>query len=129
MYNLSVIYDYNEDGSWPCWMIIKPQSGCFDWKTETLYVSLQTPFQKLNREDLDELDFGLSIVQTELVINTEHPDKIGVYLPRVKERIRKIRGDEFTPSFRMDDIKHFVIQMADIEIATQMNPNSILDFR
>lgn len=129
MYSLNVIYDYNENGSWPAWMIVKPKYGEFDWKKETIYLSLHTPFQRLDREDLDESDFGISITHTEIVVNTEHPDKIGIYIPRVKERIMKIRGDEFTPSFRMSDIRHFIIQMADIEIVTQMNPASILDFR
>lgn len=129
MYNVGIIYDYNENGSWPAWMVVKPASGSFDWKQETIYVPLHTPFRRLHREDLDETDFGLAIVQTELVVNTERPDQIGIYLPRVKERIRQIRGEEFTPFFHMVDISHFVIQMADIEIVAQMNPASILDFR
>lgn len=129
MYNIGVIYDYNEDGSWPAWMIVKPETGGFDWKQETIYVPLHTPFQRLYREDLNESDFGLAIVQTELVVNTERPDQIGIFLPRVKERIRKIRGEEYTPFFHMSDIRHFVLQMADIELVMQMNPASILNFR
>lgn len=129
MYNVGIIYDYNENGSWPAWMVVKPESGAFDWKQDTMYVPLRTPFQRISRDEMDEYSFGLAIVQTELVVNTERPDQIGIYLPRVKERIRQIRGEEFTPFFHMSDISHFVIQMADIEIVAQMNPASILDFR
>ncbi|MNW38760.1 hypothetical protein D3C74_158350 [compost metagenome] len=126
--NISVIYDYNNDGMWPAWLIVKPENG-FDWKREVVYVSLRTPFQRLTREDMDEFSFGLSIVQTELVVSTERPDQIGIFLPRVKERIRKIRGEEYSPFFHMGDIQHFVIQMSDIELVMQMNLASIMDFR
>ncbi|MEK5479924.1 hypothetical protein NYE70_23800 [Paenibacillus sp. FSL R5-0407] len=129
MYNLSVIYDYNEEGSWPAWMIIKPAAGGFDWKQETLYVPLRTPFQKLSRDEIDEYALGLSIVQTELVISTDYPDQLGVYLPRVKERIKKIRGESYSPLFQLSDIQHFVVQMSDVEIVMQMNLSSIFDFR
>lgn len=129
MFDIGIIYDYNEEGTWPSWMIVRPECGGFNWRTETLYIPMHTPFKRLHREDLDETDFGLSIVQTELVVNTERPEAIGIYLPRVKERIYKIRGEEYTPFFHLSDIKHFVIQMSDIEIIAQMNLASVMDFR
>lgn len=129
MYNIGIIYDYNEEGSWPAWMIVKPEQGFFDWKQETIYIALHSPFQRFSREEMDECAFGLSIVQTELVVSTERPDSIGIFLPRVKERIIKIRSDEYTPTFHLGDIQHFIIQMSDIEIVTQMNLASVFDFR
>ncbi|MGG6309848.1 hypothetical protein [Paenibacillus macerans] len=128
MYDLGVIYDYSEDGSWPAWLMVKPQ-GDFDWKQETLYFPLHTPFQRFSRYDIDDSSFGLSIVQTELVVNMERPDQLGIYLPRVKERLKNIRGEEYAPSFKLSDIQHFIISMHDIEIVAQMNLVSNMDFR
>lgn len=128
MYDLGVIFDYGEDGAWPAWLMVRP-SECFDWKQDTIYVPLHTPFMRYSRDDIDDSSFGLSIVQTELVVNLECPDQIGIYLPRVKERLKKIRGEEYSPAFKLSDIQHFVISMSDIEIVAQMNLASIMDFR
>ncbi|GIP25037.1 hypothetical protein J23TS9_01670 [Paenibacillus sp. J23TS9] len=121
MFNLSVIYDYNYDGVYPTWMVIKPESGYINWSAETLYVHIEAPFQRLSRDEINDYALGLSIVQTDLVMSVKHPDHFGIYMPRVKKRLNQIRGEQYTPSFRLADIEHFIVQMSDIEIVMNMS--------
>lgn len=121
MYNISVIYDYSYDGMWPAWMVLKPRCGCFDWSTETIYVPIEAPFQRLSRDEMNDDSLGISIIQTDLVMSVKKPNHFGIYLPRVKLRLNKLRGEKLTPFFRMSDIEHLIIQMCDIEIVMGMN--------
>lgn len=128
MFNLNVIYNYNEGLYLPTWLILRPEQGCFDWDTETTYVSLNQPFTRLTQEDINDDTFGLSIVSTDLIINTELPDHFGIYVPRVKQRINQLRGEVYTPNFKLVDIEQLVVQMSDLQTIVQNTRLDIFDY-
>lgn len=121
MFNLSVIYDYSYDGMWPAWMLIKPENGRFDWSANAFYIPIEAPFQRLSREEINDYALGLSVVQTDLVMSVGHPDHFGIYIPRLKQRINHLRGEKYTPFFKLADVEHLIVQMYDIEMVMQMN--------
>ncbi|MBB3132152.1 hypothetical protein FHS19_006879 [Paenibacillus rhizosphaerae] len=121
MFNISVIYDYESQGMLPAWMLIKPNDGCFDWKSEAFYIPIEAPFQKISREELNDYSLGLSVTQADLVMSVKHPNYFGIFVPRLKQRINQMRGEKYTPFFHLADIEHLVVQMTDIEIVMEMN--------
>lgn len=123
MYRLSVIYRYSEGVEIPKWLIVKPKDGVFDWVSEVASIPLEQPFEQTTLEDINDDALGISILNTELLINTELPEHIGIHLPSVKKRINILRGEPFTPNFKLYEIEHFVIQMSDLQI---MIPNKSL---
>lgn len=128
MFSLHIIHTYSNGLKIPKWLIVKPVNGCFDWSCETIYIALDQTFNIITQEEINDDVLGLSILSTELVTNSEFPNHIGVYIPWVKERIHKIRGEEFSPRFVLSDIEHLVIQMTDIEISTMMNFRSLIEW-
>lgn len=128
MFNISVIYDNYEDCMVPLWMLINSEGG-INWHEDALYIPINLPFQRISRYEVDEYSLNLSIVQTELIISHDHPECIGIYLPRVKARIDKLRGNGITPSFLLSDIQNFIIQVSDIEMILQMNTSAIFAWR
>ncbi|MEK5235425.1 hypothetical protein NST99_06975 [Paenibacillus sp. FSL L8-0470] len=125
MYRLSVIYRYSEGVEIPKWLIVKPKNG-FDWSAETAYISLNQPFERTSQEEINDDTLGISILNTELMINTELPEHIGIHFPYVKKRINKLRGEPLAPSFKLLEIEQFVIQMSDLQIIMQTRSLDIL---
>ncbi|MCL6605515.1 MAG: hypothetical protein K6T94_21835 [Paenibacillus sp.] len=119
MFSLSVIYSYNEGVEIPKWLIIKPDFGGFDWSTETAFVSLNQPFERINQEEINDDVLGLSILNTELINNTELPEHIGIHFPSVKRRINKLRGEPMAPSFKLLEIQQLILQMSDLQMIKQ----------
>ncbi|NQX45307.1 hypothetical protein HQN87_08180 [Paenibacillus tritici] len=124
MYRLNVIYRYSEGAEIPKWLIVKPKDGVFDWGIEVASIPLNQPFEQTTPEDINDDALGISILNTELLINTELPEHIGIHLPSVKKRINVLRGEPLAPNFKLLEIEHFVIQMSDLQI---MIPNRTLD--
>jgi hypothetical protein len=110
-------------------MIIYFGAGNFDWNKNFAYFSAKTPFQRITNEDICDETFGLAIHQTELVMNRDIVGYFGIHIPSVKKRINQIRGEEFTPVFKLDDIEQFIIQVSDIEEVLAMDQNTLYTWR
>jgi len=128
MFDLRVIHTFSNGVKIPKWLIVSPTNGCFDWSSTAIYIPLDGDFHSISHEDINDDMLSLSILNSELITHTKFPDHIGVYLPHVKKRINKIRGEKFAPQFLLSDIRQFVIQMADIETATKINFSSLVEW-
>lgn len=118
MYNLSVIYRCSEGVEIPKWLIVKPENG-FDWNTETVYIPLNQPFLRTSQEEINDDTLGISLLNSELIVNTELPEHIGIHFPYVKKRINRLRGEPLAPIFKLLEIEQLIIQISDLQIIMQ----------
>lgn len=128
MYRLSVIYRFSEGVEIPKWLIVKPMNGFFDWGIEVAFIPLNQPFERTTPEDINDDALGISILDTDLIINTEMPEHVGIHFPSVKDRINRLRGEPLAPSFKLLEIQHFVIQISDLLMLMPNRSLSIFSF-
>ncbi len=129
MAKASVIYDYFNDQLCPTHMLLYFGKGNFDWTKNYIYIPVNSPFKRKVAEDISEETFSLSIASTELCMNKEKEGRFGIHIPTVKSRINKLRGEEFVPHFKLEDIEQFVIQIGDIEEVLAMDKNAQYTWR
>lgn len=127
MYDLKVVYGYEEGFSFPVSLIIRPKYGSFEWTEETLYINLRQPFEPMDYTEINDDTISLSLLHTELVTNTLLPDHVGIYMPWVKRRLYDIKGGKFSPNFKITGIEQFIIKMSDLALATHLNLRGLFD--
>ncbi|MEK5480345.1 hypothetical protein NYE70_25935 [Paenibacillus sp. FSL R5-0407] len=127
MYDLKVVYTYEEGFNVPVALIVRPSCGEFDWSEETLYINLRQPFERMDYVEINDDTVSLSLLHTELVTHTIYPDHVGIYTPFVKERLYDIKSGKFSPSFKITGIEQFIIKMSDLALATHLNLLNLFD--
>ena len=124
-----VYYDYFDEKLCPMWMIIKFKSGSFDWTKQKLYITVNTPFERLMCHDFISTELGLTIALEDLFVSYDRVGCFGISIPRVKARINKMRGQKYAEFFRLEDIEQIIIQVCDIEDVMQMSKDELNGWR
>ncbi|MBD0379725.1 hypothetical protein [Paenibacillus sedimenti] len=114
MAKLTILYDFHEEGLRPFVMSIRFGPGELDWSKSVLYVPLSAPFQKLQAEEIDETEAGISVLLEDLTVNPQRPHCFGISLNTIKHRHTALASN-------IKCIGQLWVRMNDIEDIMQMD--------
>ncbi|MCD1259480.1 hypothetical protein B5M42_011605 [Paenibacillus athensensis] len=115
---LSVFYDFFEEGLRPQTLFVRFADGELDWSKSMLYIPVQAPFQKMESEDMEELDIGLGVELDDLTINRRYPQRFGINLKALAAR-------HASREIPLERIRQLIVRICDIEETMQTEPNSL----
>jgi len=115
---LSVFYDFHEEGLRPQTLFVRFADGELDWSKSMLYIPVQAPFQRLESEDIEELEMGVGVELDDLTVNRRFPQRFGINLQALAAR----HADREIP---LERIRQLVVRICDIEETLQTEPNSL----
>ncbi|MNR63992.1 hypothetical protein D3C85_1864810 [compost metagenome] len=69
---------------------------------------------------------SITITQGDLIRHPEEPNKFGIYIPHVIQRIEQSRDGA---DFEYEDIEQFILQIADIAEIMEMDVLPFYDWR
>lgn len=109
----SVYYDYFEGRLAPLWYVLSFQKGAVDWNETTLFLPIDSPFQRQELDDFHAHSLGLTVTLGEMILSTEKPGTFGIYLPRLKRRAMEA-------GYGLHDVELLIMQVADLEELFEM---------
>jgi len=116
MAEIKVYYDYHDGKLAPIWYVFKFKRGVVDWDKSRINFRINAPFEQMNTEDFDQSTQGVSILDSDLTVNSHKPGHFSVDLQAVRKRVETAYGIDSS------DVEQLVIQVSDIEEILQMNP-------
>lgn len=136
-YNITVDYEEYEDALVPVRMILTYPYGSIEWD-KAQYIPLTAPFHCQRADAWHEEAIGVTITQGDMVLDPGRPTELGIYFPRVLERIEKSitadlirmkrqRSDHH--QFDYDCVTQLIIYVADIEEIMQMHIYHYFEWR
>ncbi|OXM85813.1 hypothetical protein [Paenibacillus rigui] len=118
MAKISVYYDYHDDVLAPIWMFISFGRRGIEWNRQKVYIPIESPFQRIYLEEINEDTVGLTIQLDDLTVNPDFPGSFGIDLAHI---LRRIRNHEELHKLQLDEVEQFIIQIADLEELLQMD--------
>jgi hypothetical protein len=107
-------YEYIDEQLIPYWYVLTFQLGTINWEKSVLHFYCIAPFEYVERHEFDESLINVSIQQSDLVFNPAIPNRIGINLISVKNRIKKHGVDPYV-------VQQFIISTPDLnEILTML---------
>lgn len=111
-----VYYDYVNGELVPYWYVLTFKNIEISWDKSGFFFDAIAPFQYFNRDQFDDSILSTSIYMTDLIFNEKCPERIGINLKRVRQRISKFN---VCPS----EIRQFIIPIPDIDEFLKLLPN------
>ncbi|TYS50120.1 hypothetical protein [Bacillus infantis] len=108
MIRQSVFYEEFEANTYPYWYGIAFDESDVDWEKEIFYFDVNAPFERLQKEDLEDSFMSISVGSAEIVKSQHHRNRLGIVLKKLKKR-----AEDYDADFRK--IRQFIILVSDIE--------------
>lgn len=111
-----VYYEYVNAKLIPYWYVLTFKPCEIKWDKPVLYFDVIPPFEFIERDEFDESINSVSIFLSDLIINDSYPNKLGIYLKRLKERIKQYGVDPYV-------VQQFIMQVPDVDEVLNLMPN------
>ncbi|MEH7521963.1 hypothetical protein V7149_01570 [Bacillus sp. JJ1503] len=82
-------YEYVDRKLVPYWYVLTFSSCELNWDKHVFYYNAIKPFEYIGRDEFDESIISMPIYLSDLVINGDLPDKIGLHLSTIRKRIER----------------------------------------
>jgi len=111
----------------PMKMIVRFPRGTIKWGKSAAYIPVKAPFQRHYVADYHDEIMSITIAFEDLTINRKKPNHFGISLPRVIERMDKMKErDHF--DFDYNDVEQLIIQIDDIEKLLQLEVRPLYEW-
>lgn len=114
MIKQSVYHKYVNEKLVPYWYVLTFNQ--INWDKSVIYIDVQQPFEYFERDMFDDTMPAVSVTMNELILNHNYPQKLGIYLKRVKQRIFDYGGDP-------THFRQLIFQIPDIDEVLNLIPN------
>lgn len=110
-------YEFVNDKLVPYWYVVTFNCCEIPWHLNSFNFQVIAPFQFMERDEFDENIISATIFISDLIINQDRRNELGINLKKIKDRLCN--------QYRLDPylVRQFVIQMPDIEEVLQLVPN------
>ncbi|MEH7392448.1 hypothetical protein [Bacillus sp. JJ1474] len=88
-------YEYIDRQLVPYWYVLTFSSCELNWDKHVFYYKAIKPFEYTGRDEFDETIISMPIYLSDLIINGELPDKIGLHLSTIRKRIESVGVDPY----------------------------------
>ncbi|MFC4403281.1 hypothetical protein [Gracilibacillus xinjiangensis] len=116
MNNITLYYDYVDNQKSPIWLVVDN----FNWTSSVIYISIN----HFNTEVITNFlsnELSTTVLLSDLVINEKYPDKIGIKLYGIEQRINQI-------GMMRKDIRKLVIRTVDLKEIIYINRKKVAKF-
>lgn len=110
-------YQYVESNLIPYYFIIKLYPSEINWDKNVFYFTLTTPIKSIEYSEVDEDHISCSLSPSELIINTDYPDKLGINVKALRRRVDRQLHDP-------NVIEQFILYVPDVEILVNQFPEN-----
>lgn len=114
--NQQLYHDYINGELVPYMYVLTFEYDEIDWDEKTYYFDLIKPFDCYEDYYYDESILSVSILITDLIVNDNHPNQLGINLISLKERIEKYGVEAYS-------VRRFVMQLPDVSEVLELLPN------
>ncbi|MDQ0860944.1 hypothetical protein [Bacillus sp. V2I10] len=111
-----VYYDYVNGDLVPYWYVLTFKQNEISWDRNRFFFDAIAPFEYFNRDQYNDSILSVSIFKSDLIFNQNIPNRVGIDLRNVSQRIRKYN---LCPS----EIRQFILPIPDIEEVLRLLPN------
>nr|WP_309101647.1 hypothetical protein [Fredinandcohnia onubensis] len=111
-----VYYDYYEGQQVPFLYVLTFSAGEIKWDKHVFYFDIIAPFEYYDRDTFDDSIISASIFLGDLIVNVDSPNKLGINMKRVRQRIQGYGLDPYL-------VRQFIIMLPDIEDVLKLLPN------
>jgi len=112
----------------PMKMVARFPRGKMRWDKSVVYFPIDAPFDRIQAIDFNDDLMSLTIVFEDLITNIGRPNQFGVFLPRVIERMDKMKERDYF-DFDYNDVEQFIIHVDDIEELLKMDVRTFYKWR
>ncbi|MCM3598657.1 hypothetical protein M4D55_23140 [Metabacillus idriensis] len=111
-----IYYDYVNEELVPYWYVLTFKSNEITWDKNVFFFDAIAPFEYLNRDQFNDSLISVSIYMSDLILNADNHQRIGINLNNVSKRVLKY---DLFPS----EVKQFIIPIPDINEVIKLLPN------
>jgi hypothetical protein len=109
-------YEFMETQLVPYWYVLTFQPSEINWDKPVYYFTPIAPFEYVERYEFDDSLINVSIQLSDFVLNSDMPNRIGINLKNVKNRIERHGVDPYV-------VRQFIMAPPDINELMSLLPN------